>query len=104
MQAKLNHIAIVSENYALSARFYESLFGMRTAAQSRPRRAVTVGDGYVGLNINPRKAGRPARFDHFGIQVDDVETPLARLRSQYPTVERLKRPPTRPFAATPTHT
>jgi predicted enzyme related to lactoylglutathione lyase len=101
--AKLNHIAIVSENYALSARFYESLFGMRTAASGTTRRAVTVGDGYVGLNINSRKAGRPARLDHFGIQVDDIESSLARLRSAYPQVEWLERPATRPFAATTTH-
>jgi len=103
MEAKLNHIAIISENYAVSARFYESLFGMRTAAQSRPQRAVTVGDGYVGLNINPRKAGRPARLDHFGIEVDDIEGALKRIRDGYPTVEWLARPPTRPFAATTTH-
>jgi catechol 2,3-dioxygenase-like lactoylglutathione lyase family enzyme len=101
--AKINHIAIVSENYALSARFYESLFGMRTAMQGTTRRAVTVGDGYVGLNINSRKAGRPARLDHFGIQVDDIESALARLRSDYPQIEWLERPATRPFAATTTH-
>jgi len=33
---------------------------------------VTVGDGYVGLNINPRRAGRHAGLDHFGIQVEDT--------------------------------
>jgi len=30
---------------------------MKTAADKRPERAVTVTDGTVGLNINPRKAG-----------------------------------------------
>ena len=103
MNAKLNHIAIISENYAASAYFYESLFGLRTAEHAPKRRAVTVGDGYVGLNINPRKAGRPARLDHFGIQVDDIETVLGRMRESYPSVEWLQRPPTRPFAATTTH-
>jgi predicted enzyme related to lactoylglutathione lyase len=103
VRAKLNHIAIVSENYALSARFYESLFGLRTAPEASTRRAVTVGDGYVGLNINSRKAGRPARLDHFGIQVDDIEVALSRLGAAYPQVEWLKRPATRPFAATTTH-
>ena len=43
-----------------AGKFYEAAFGMRTAADTRPERAVTVSDGYVGLNINPRKAG-PAR-------------------------------------------
>ena len=103
MQAKLNHIAIISENYAVSARFYESMFGLRTAAQATPQRAITVGDGYVGLNINPRKAGRPARLDHFGIEVDDIETALQRIRAGFPEVEWLARPPSRPFASTTTH-
>jgi hypothetical protein len=60
MTAKLKHIALVSDNYALQGKFYEAAFGMRTAADPRPERAVTVSDGYVGLNINPRKPGRPA--------------------------------------------
>ena len=44
---------------------------MKTSDKTRPGRAVTVGDGYVGLNINPRRAGRSAGLDHFGIQVED---------------------------------
>jgi len=103
VNAKLTHLAIVSENYALSASFYQSLFGMRTFAQASTRRAITVGDGYVGLNINPRKAGRPSRLDHFGIQVDDIASALERLHGAYPQVEWLKRPATRPFAGTTTH-
>ena len=103
MNARLNHLAIISENYAVSARFYESMFGLRTAVEATPRRAITVGDGYVGLNINPRKAGRPARFDHFGIEVDDIEGALARIRAGSPEVEWLARPPSRPFASTTTH-
>jgi catechol 2,3-dioxygenase-like lactoylglutathione lyase family enzyme len=103
MFAKINHIAAISENYAVSGKFYESIFGMKTSAKARPARAVTVGDGYVGLNINPRKAGRPARLDHFGIQIEDVETVLDRLRRLYPRVEWLQRPSTRPFAGITTH-
>jgi catechol 2,3-dioxygenase-like lactoylglutathione lyase family enzyme len=103
MPAKINHIAIVSENYALSGKFYESVFGMKTSSRARPGRAVTVGDGYVGLNINPRKPGRPARLDHFGIQIDDFEAAFEQLRGKYPRVEWVKRPSTRPFAAITTH-
>jgi catechol 2,3-dioxygenase-like lactoylglutathione lyase family enzyme len=58
MFAKLNHLAIVSENYALSGKFYEAVFGMRTASRSRAEGAVVVSDGYIGLNINPRRPGR----------------------------------------------
>ena len=80
MFAKLNHIAIVSENYAQLCKFYEAMFGMTTSSKTRPARAVTVRDGYVGLNINPRRAGRAAGFDHFGIQVEDTESAFDRMR------------------------
>jgi catechol 2,3-dioxygenase-like lactoylglutathione lyase family enzyme len=101
MTAKLKHIALVSDQYALQGKFYEAAFGMRTAADPRPERAVTVGDGYVGLNINPRKPGRPAGLDHFGLEVDEVEPILARLKKH--GVEVVKRPSTRPFAGITTH-
>lgn len=103
MFAKLNHLAIVSENYALSGKFYESMFGMATASRSRPGSAVVVGDGYLGLNINPRRAGRMARLDHFGIEVDDVEAVFDRMRASYPQLRWLKRPSNRPFAGITTH-
>jgi len=103
MFAKLNHLAIVSENYALSGRFYEAMFGMRTSARSRPESAVVVADGYVGLNINPRRPGRAARLDHFGIEVEAVETVFERMGRKYPKIEWLKRPSNRPFAGITTH-
>jgi catechol 2,3-dioxygenase-like lactoylglutathione lyase family enzyme len=101
MAAKLKHIALVSDNYALQGKFYEAAFGMRTAADPRPERAVTVGDGYVGLNINPRKPGRPAGLDHFGLEVDEVAPMLERLKKHH--VEVVQRPSTRPFAGITTH-
>jgi catechol 2,3-dioxygenase-like lactoylglutathione lyase family enzyme len=103
MPARIRHIAIVSDQYALEGKFYEAAFGMTTADKTRPERAVTVSDGYVGLNINPRKAGRPAGLDHFGMEVDDLERVLARLAGRYPAVEVLKRPTTRPFAGVTAH-
>jgi catechol 2,3-dioxygenase-like lactoylglutathione lyase family enzyme len=102
MFAKINHIAIISERYAVTGKFYEAVFGMKTAGQLRPTNAIVVGDGYVGLNINPRALTRPARLDHFGIEVEDVETAFERLR-KYQRVEWLKRPSNRPFAGITTH-
>src|SRR5207302_7296077 len=84
MPAKIKHIAIVSDQYALEGRFYEAVFGMRSAADRRPERAVTVSDGTVGLNINPRTAGRPAGLDAFGVQVDDGERGCAGLAARLP--------------------
>lgn len=103
MFSKINHVAIVSDNYAKSAQFYQAAFGMRTSEKARPGRAITVGDGYVGLNINPRRAGRAAGLDHFGIEVEDAETAFDRIRSKYPSVQWLKRPSNRPFAGVSTH-
>jgi catechol 2,3-dioxygenase-like lactoylglutathione lyase family enzyme len=103
MSARIRHIAIVSDQYALEGRFYEAIFGMRSASDTRPERAVTVSDGYVGLNINPRKAGRGAGLDHFGLEVDDADAVRARLRERYPAVQVLARPSTRPFAGVSTH-
>lgn len=102
MFSKINHVAIVSDDYAQLSKFYEAVFGMKGSVNSRPARAVTVGDGYVGLNINPRRAGRRAGLDHFGIQVEDAEAAYARMQ-KYPTVKWLKRPSTRPFAGVTTH-
>jgi catechol 2,3-dioxygenase-like lactoylglutathione lyase family enzyme len=59
---------------------------------------VDIGDGYVGLNINPRKGGRPAGLDHFGVEVEDVEIVFERMRSKYPLARWVQRPSTRPFA------
>ena len=103
MFSKINHVAMVSEHYAKCALFYQAVFGMRTSDKTRPGRAITVGDGYVGLNINPKKAGRAAGLDHFGIEVEDIETAFDRLRKNYPSVKWLKRPSNRPFAGISTH-
>lgn len=103
MFAKIRHLAIVSSQYALLAKFYESLFGMRTSDSGPKDRALTVGDGYVGLNINPRKAGRQAGLDHFGFEVEDVSLVLARIQEKYPSIRVLRRPGNRPFAGISTH-
>ena len=115
MFAKINHLAIISDQYERLGAFYETLFGMRTsdasglagqarkATDRRPTFASTVGDGYMGLNINPRRSGRPARLEHFGIEVDDAEYVFARMAEKYPCVKWLKRPSNRPFAGITTH-
>jgi catechol-2,3-dioxygenase len=98
MFAKINHVASSSENYAVLSKFYETVFGLKTSSSLRSGRAVTVGDGYVGFNINPRKAGRGAGLDHFGIQVESVEKVFERMK-KYPDAHWVERPATRPFAA-----
>lgn len=99
MFAKINHLAIASDQYALNGKFYEALFGFRTSSKPRPARAVVVGDGYAGLNIIPRRDGRPSGLDHFGIEVEDLDEARDRIHKFDPEIQILKRPPVRPFAA-----
>jgi catechol 2,3-dioxygenase-like lactoylglutathione lyase family enzyme len=102
MSSRINHVAITSDQYALNARFYESLFGMKTGKKALPpARAISVGDGYVGMTHIPRRDGRTSGLDHFGIEVDDIEDTIARMRKF--DSEALKRPPIRPYAAYSAH-
>jgi catechol 2,3-dioxygenase-like lactoylglutathione lyase family enzyme len=103
MFAKLKHVAIVSDQFALLGKFYEAVFGMKSSASTGPRGASVVGDGYIGLNINSRSPGRQCGLDHFGFEVEDVETVFARLRTKYPKIKVLHRPGGRSFAGISTH-
>ena len=94
---------MMSTNYAMLGRFYEVLFGMKSPKVSRPESAVTVGDGYVGLNINPRRPGRPGGLDHFGVEVEDIHKVLDRMDRNFPKIKTLRRPSNRPFAGITTH-
>jgi predicted enzyme related to lactoylglutathione lyase len=99
MFAKINHMAMISPIYPMLANFYEAFFGLkRSGKTSRPLNAVTVGDGYVGLNINPQRDGYVGGLDHFGMVVDDIDLVLERMRSKFPQANIVKRPSTRPFA------
>ena len=103
MFARLNHIAICTDHYAINAKFYEALFGLKTAKKPRPARAVVVSDGYVGMNIIPRREGRCSGLDHFGLEVEDLEEARSRITKFDSTIKLLKRPPVRPFAAYSAH-
>jgi predicted enzyme related to lactoylglutathione lyase len=100
MFAKLNHVALISDNYGAQSIFYKALFDLKTASSAKfESTAIAIGDGYVGMNIIPRFPGRQGGFDHFGIQVDDVDVVRARVAKKYPFIDIIKRPSNRPFAA-----
>src|SRR5256885_8831458 len=104
MSARINHVAITSDYYAVNARFYESLFGMRPGKKTLPpSRAISLGDGYVGMTHIPRRDGRTSGLDHFGIEVEDIEDTIVRMQKFDPELSALKRPPIRPYAAYSTH-
>jgi predicted enzyme related to lactoylglutathione lyase len=97
MIAQIKHIAIVTDRYTLLARFYEAVFGLWTFPGRVEAAAMAVSDGHVGLNFNLRPPGRQAGIDHFGLEVEDVDTVLKR-GAKYRGVDHLRRPSNRPFA------
>ena len=90
MFAKLNHIAIASDQYAINSRFYEALFGLRSAKNYRPARATVVSDGRVGMNIIPRREGRTSGLDHFGFEVDNADEIIEKMKQL--NMSRLPKP------------
>jgi catechol 2,3-dioxygenase-like lactoylglutathione lyase family enzyme len=111
MRSKIQHVAIVSENFVREAKFYEAVLGMRRSKPGSAEEekaiqtnyALSVSDGYVGMTIIGRKPGYNPGLHHFGIDVDDVEEACARIKKEYPTVAVLKRPSNRPFATFGAH-
>ena len=68
MSAKIKHIAIISDQYALEGRFYEAVFGMKAAADKRPERAVTVCLRSAMRNLW-RATSATARFPSLGLAI-----------------------------------
>ncbi|MEK9684175.1 MAG: VOC family protein [Rhodospirillaceae bacterium] len=104
MKSKLNHLAIVTDNYTRLSMFYRALFGMKVSGDTdRESQAISVGDGYVGMTLIPRPPGRYAGLDHFGIEVEDLDRVRVDLAEKYPDIEIVKRPGNRPFASYSMH-
>jgi catechol 2,3-dioxygenase-like lactoylglutathione lyase family enzyme len=99
MFAQINHMAMISPHYTRLGKFYEAVLGLKLPAKNRPAAAITLGDGYVGLNLIPRRDGYIEGLDHFGMLVDDVGPVLERIQKKHPKANIVKRPSARPFAA-----
>jgi predicted enzyme related to lactoylglutathione lyase len=111
MLTRIQHFAIVSENFVREAKFYEAAFGMKRSKPGseeehkaiRTNYAVSISDGYVGVTMIGRKPGYVPGLHHFGVDVDDVDEAIARIKKNYPEVAVLKRPTNRPFATYGAH-
>lgn len=99
MFAQINHMAIISPHYATLEKFYQAVFKLKPSDRRRPGSAATTGDGYVGLNLIPRRDGYVGGIDHFGMVVDDVMPVLERMQKKHRSASIVKRPSARPFAA-----
>jgi len=98
MFAQINHCAIISHQYNMLSKFYEAVFGLKYSA-FRLVDAPLVSDGYVGMQLIPRRDGYVGGIDHFGMVVDDVEPVLERMKRKHRNAAIVKRPSARPFAA-----
>ena len=111
MLTRIQHFAIVSENFVREAKFYEAAFGMKRSKPGseeeekaiRTNYAVSISDGYVGVTMIGRKPGYVPGLHHFGVDVDNVDEAIARIKKNYPQVAVLKRPSNRPFATYGAH-
>ena len=104
MFGKLNHLAITSDHYTLLGMFYRAAFGLKASGDTaREIGAISVGDGYLGMTLIPRRGGRKAGLDHFGIEVEDLDKVRAKVAKKYPDIEIVKRPGNRPFASYSAH-
>jgi predicted enzyme related to lactoylglutathione lyase len=104
MFGKLNHLAITSDHYTLLGMFYRAMFGLKASGDTaREIGAISVGDGYVGMTLIPRRGGRKAGLDHFGIEVEDLDKVRGKVAKKYPDIEIVKRPGNRPFASYSAH-
>ena len=93
MLTRIQHFAIVSENFVREAKFYEAVFGMKRSKPGsaeeekaiRTNYAVSISDGYVGVTVIGRKPGYVPGLHHFGVDVDDVAEAIARIKKIIPT-------------------
>ena len=111
MLARIQHVAIVSENFVRETKFYEVVLGMKRSKPGsaeeekaiRTNYALSISDGYVGMTVIGRKPGYVPGLHHFGIDVDDVDEACSRIKEKYPAITVLKRPSNRPFATLGAH-
>ena len=99
MFAQINHMALITHQPPVLEKYYQAVFGFKTSQRRNNPLASIVGDGYLGLNLLPRRDGYVGGLDHFGLVVDDIGQVLERMKKNHPRANIVKRPSTRPFAA-----
>ena len=104
--AKIRHIAIKVEDQEKAATFYKETFGMTEAWRGPVRddgkRAIYLTDGYINMAVLPARGGREG-IDHFGFQVEDMESTLKTAGSQALKATRRRSPRDGRFAEMGVH-
>ncbi len=104
MLTKIRHVAIHTDDHFRMANFYKTLFGMKkiTAGMTDQngnydKERGHLSDGVIGLALLQRQPGISAGLDHFGLEVEDVQTQF------YPDVFVAESQSHVPFAGLRTH-
>jgi hypothetical protein len=125
MISRIKHIGIMSQNAPRLFKFYECLFDLRKASnevapsQEAERgkkfgypvlasrrvaspfdRTIIASDGNIGVAFKRRRPGYRGGLDHFGLQVDDLETVFARIEESIRPSASSKDPLTGPLPTT----
>lgn len=102
--AKIRHLAIRTEDPERLAAFYKEVFDLKEVHRgSHPGhpagKTVHLTDGYFELAILDNRAQQsPNGLYHFGIQIDNLDETLDRVRRRNPDRPVRKRPDGTPFA------
>ena len=102
--AQIRHLAIRTENPEKLAAFYKEVFGLKELHRgSHPGhpagKSVHLTDGYFELAILDNSAQQsPNGLYHFGIQIENMNETLERVKKQQPDKPTKKRPEGTPFA------
>jgi catechol 2,3-dioxygenase-like lactoylglutathione lyase family enzyme len=102
--ATIRHLAIRTENPEKLAQFYIEVFGFKELHHGgRPgapnTRSIQLTDGYFELAIlDNSKQQSPNGLYHFGIQIDDAEDTIERIKKFQPDKAPRKRPHGIPYA------
>ena len=91
MFARIRHVAIITENYQRMAKFYQTIFGMKKITSGmtdekgdyNPERGH-ISDGVIGMALLQRHPGNRSGIDHYGFEVEDIDTLLGRVKARYP--------------------
>jgi catechol 2,3-dioxygenase-like lactoylglutathione lyase family enzyme len=90
--ARIQHIAIFSDDPAQLAEFYTRIYGMKITGESQGD--VWVTDGYMDVALIKRKReGAPKGLHHFGFMLEESEKPFV-----YAEMTKLGLAPTDPRA------
>jgi catechol 2,3-dioxygenase-like lactoylglutathione lyase family enzyme len=110
MFAKIRHVAVITENWDRMAKFYQTIFGMKKITNGMTdergeynKNRGHLSDGVIGLALLQRQPGFRSGFDHFGLEVDEVQKVRDRLRDNYPDVFVAQSQSHVPFAGLRTH-